>query len=536
MRKVGLLLLVLICLLGFKISQAQSRQIYMNRDFEWKYQDYLSKKDVGAHDAIKPFVSSDFSKGVRKDSIENYVPGFPFKKMDDSKPHGNGRLMIYPLMDLGITMESGDTSAAYSRIGIGAGGLFEYKDNIAIQVNASGHRASYPSHTVDGINRQNIVPEGHVWHTNTNGYNYVDLNGYFSWNATDFLNIQVGRGNHFLGNGYRSLLLSDNSGNYNYGRAAVDIWRFKYVVIYGHMKDMNNNASLKGSEFRDKFSTIHYLSWNVSKWFNIGFFESVVWKASDTLLNRGYDVNYINPVIFFRPVEYSTGSSDNSIMGLNFSIKPKSGWQIYGQFMIDEFLLSEFSKDMKELIKPGSQTQTGWWANKYGWQLGTKAFNLFGVKRLGIQSEVNLVRPFTFSHASSVQNFGHENSPLAHPLGANFIEMTNFLNYRIKNWFIEGSVKYAYQGLSTDSLNAGEDIFRSYSQRNNEYGHYVGQGIQSHVASIGLRSSYLIYPENNLRLNIGTQYRMERVQGVERNSMFFHIGISTSFKIAFFNI
>ena len=505
----------------------------MQRDFEWKYQETLSKKDVTFHDAMKPYLHSDFKKST--DTVADYAMGFPFRKINNSKPGNKSRLMLMPLVDASILSESGDTSAMYSHLGIGAGALFEYADVFSAQLNFSGHRQQFPSFLNEQVESLRKVPQGMAWHDQNGGYNYLDLNGYVSWNATDYLNFQVGRGNQFLGSGYRSLFLSENAGNYNFGKLTVDIWRIKYSVIYTHQKDMNSTMSTKSKDFRDKFNTMHYISWNVTKWLNLGFFESVVWKASDTLLDRGYDVNYLNPVIFFRPVEYSTGSSDNSLLGMSMSIKPTDGCQIYGQFILDEFLLAEFSKDMKELVNPGSQTQTGWWANKYGWQLGTKAFNLFGIDNLGIQAEFNLVRPFTYSHQDPVQNFGHQNGGLAHPLGANFMESSNFLNYRKNNWFFEGKVSYAYQGLSTDSLDMGEDIFSSYSNRQSDYGNVTGQGIQSHVLVMGLRSSYLVFPESNLRFNAGASYRMGRLAGVSSTGIYFQMGISTSFKNSFFD-
>ena len=529
-------LLLFVSLISFKLAFGQSRQVYMQRDFEWKYQQYLSKKDVKNHDAIKPYLLSDFEKFSSADSNFRYKNGFPFRSDNNTKPDAKGRFMMYPLVDLSFVFESSDSSQVASQMGIGAGGLFEYGNNISAQLNVSGHQNQYPSFLTSDIIRLNKVPEGMIWHTETGGYNYVDVNGYFSWNANEYINLQVGRGNHFIGNGYRSLLLSENAGNYNYGRLAVDIWRIKYAVIYAHMKDVNNTDSRQYGNFRDKFTTTHFLDWNLTKWLNIGIFESVVWKASDTLLTRGFDVHYLNPVIFFRPVEFSTGSSDNSIMGLNFSVKPTDGWQIYGQFVLDEFLLKEISKDLKAIGNPNSEDDTGWWANKYGWQLGTKAFNLFGVEKLGIQTEFNFMRPFTFSHKDPIQNYGHQNSPIAHPFGANFMESASFLNYRYKNWFFEGSLKYAYRGLSTDSLNAGEDIYRSYDERDNEYGHYTGQGLQNHTISMGLRSSYLIFPESNLRFNLGVNYRVDRLQGSQSDGIYLQMGISTSFKNAFFDI
>ena len=76
--------------------------------------------------------------------------------------------------------------------------------------------------------------------------------------------------------------------------------------------------------------------------------------------------------------------------------------------MLDEFTAKEMFAN------------NGYWANKYGIQLGGKYFDAFGVRNLDLQAELNMVRPYTYSHYDSTSNYTHYNQPLAHPLGADF--------------------------------------------------------------------------------------------------------------------
>ena len=69
--------------------------------------------------------------------------------------------------------------------------------------------------------------------------------------------------------------------------------------------------------YRKKWNVMHYLDWSVTDWLNIGFFETIIWQDEDSLGHRGLEFNYLNPVIFLRPVEYTVGSPDNVLMGLN---------------------------------------------------------------------------------------------------------------------------------------------------------------------------------------------------------------------------
>src|SRR5690606_20577986 len=126
-------------------------------------------------------------------------------------------------------------------------------------------------------------------------------------------NFQLGRGKHFLGNGYRSVLLSDFAPAYPYFRINTNVWRLQYNVWYTMMYDVSAANQIQ-RHFRQKWGTFHYLSWNVTESFNVGLFENIIWRGSDTNQARVFDVNYLNPVIFFRPVEYSLGSPDNSFL------------------------------------------------------------------------------------------------------------------------------------------------------------------------------------------------------------------------------
>ena len=89
-----------------------------------------------------------------------------------------------------------------------------------------------------------------------------------------------------------------------------------------------------------KWSSSHLLSYNVNNWLNLSLFESVVWQDKDTLLNRGPDINYFNPFIFFRPVEYGIGSADNSLIGAGLKLTINQYFITYSNFILDEFLLS----------------------------------------------------------------------------------------------------------------------------------------------------------------------------------------------------
>lgn len=121
---------------------------------------------------------------------------------------------------------------------------------------------------------------------------------------------------------------------------------------------------------------------------------------------------------FYRHIEGTVGSPDNAVAGFDFKANIGHRAQLYGQFLLDEFILSEITK------KPTS------WVNKWGIQVGFKYVDAFGIDNLDIQLETNRVRPFTYTHNDTISNYTNYNQPLAHPLGANFQEFLGIVRFQ----------------------------------------------------------------------------------------------------------
>ncbi len=178
---------------------------------------------------------------------------------------------------------------------------------------------------------------------------------------------------------------------------------------------------------------MHHLDINITKWLNIGLFEGVVFGRQ----NR-FDFSYLNPIIFYRSIEQQNGSHDNAVAGLDLKANVAKRFQVYGQLMLDEFKLSEI------------KANRGWWANKFGLQIGAKYIDAFGIKNLDLQIEHNRVRPFTYSHRDSVANYTHYNQPLAHPLMANFREIIGIARYQpAPKWMVQAKAIFYQQGRDT---------------------------------------------------------------------------------------
>ncbi|NQY67112.1 MAG: hypothetical protein HRT72_05230 [Flavobacteriales bacterium] len=348
--------------------------------------------------------------------------------------------------------------------------------------------------------------------------------GFAAYSPSKHFDISVGNGKNFIGDGYRSLFLSDFSNSYPYVKVLTKFWKINYVNLFMNFKDISNGTNYFNS--KNKYASVHYLSWNISKRVNLGIFEAVVFESRDSTKMMGFDINYINPIIFFRPVEYSLGSADNVMMGWSLKIKIFKKQQIYFQMIIDEFLKNQMVQ------------RTKWWANKYGLQFGFKSFDVFKINGLDMQIEYNLVRPFTYSHNAVSQNYGHFNQPLAHPFGANFMEGIGIINYNAKRWNINSKVVYAYYGLdaASDSLSYGKDIFISNKLRVKKQRNVIGQGVLEHLLVSELSLTYLVNSYSNLTLELKFVNRNAMSSIKNGSTNFIMFGIRTNVLKRYFDI
>ncbi len=379
------------------------------------------------------------------------------------------------------------------------------------------NQATFIDYIDQSIRKSRVVPgQGGIKLYGKNGFDYAWASGYISYTPSKYFNIQFGHGKNFIGDGYRSLLLSDNSFNYPYLKIATNVWKLKYINLYAEFQDLKMPYS-KDIGYRKKYGTFHYLDYAVNNRLNIGLFESIIWQAEDSTGFRGFDINYLNPVIFFRPVEFSLGSPDNALLGMNISYRMFNSSIFYGQIVLDEFKLKEVTSGR------------GWVGNKQAFQIGIKMFDFLNIDNLYFQTEYNFVRPYMYSHRTSLQNYGHYNQPLAHPVGANFWESVSIIKYNFNRFFAEYKFNYILYGSdSTNSTNFGKDIFKSYENYQNEYGNFVGQGIKTHLIYNDFKISYLINPNTNLNFTVGVTHRSETTDLGSKNSIFVYAGIRTS--------
>ena len=149
------------------------------------------------------------------------------------------------------------------------------------------------------IEKIGVVPgQGRTKDRNLEEHDYSQSTGYLSVDMDKYFNLQLGYGKNFIGDGYRSLLLSDNSYSYPYLKFTTTFWNVKYQIMWAQMNTFNPDSIGNDDPMPKKWGVFHYLDWNIGKRFTIGLFENITWANVDEKTGyRGFDFSYSTPPI-----------------------------------------------------------------------------------------------------------------------------------------------------------------------------------------------------------------------------------------------
>lgn len=367
----------------------------------------------------------------------------------------------------------------------------------------------------------NVVPGQSHGKLASETQDWTYVTALISYTPNKHLNLALGYDKNFIGDGYRSMLLSDNASNYSFFRLRASLGSLQYQTIYAYMLDPGAPKLALDRRLGDrgKWMAAHYLDWNATNKLSIGLFQAVTWADAEVEGKRGFDFNFVHPFVFLRPIESTnTTSPDKMRIGLNVKYELLAKTALYGQFMFDEFTAKEFF------------ARNGYWANKWAIQLGLRGADLLKVSSLNYLVEFNTARPYTYAHFNRLSNYAHYNQALAHPFGANFNEFLGILNYSIKRIDLQGQALYSRYGLDATGTNFGKDIFKDYDTRSVQYDSRVGNGISTDLYLLQGKASYLLNPKYNLRLELGGVFRNEQNVFTNDKTTMLTFGLRSSFR------
>nr|WP_321230630.1 gliding motility protein RemB [uncultured Psychroserpens sp.] len=519
-----------------KLEYSSQLNIPFTHNYYSRFDQEMNGLGTNSHTAAKPFTYDEVSayydfKAEKEALVKGSESWWSRKLWNEHLVEVQGKdywFTVDPIFDLQIGKDTeADFSSTYNNTrgifiqgGLGKkfnfttsiyesqGRFAQYFNEYAVSLSAEGNEPIVP-----GRGLSKLFKDG--------GFDYPVAEAYLSYSPAKFINVQFGHGKNFIGDGYRSLFQGDATSPYPFLKLNTKFWKIKYTNTWMWLRDVRPEVTEDGA-FLTKYMANHYLSWNVTKRLNIGLFESVLWANEN---DRGFDINYLNPVIFYRAIEFSTGQdAGNAILGASAKYKWNNKVNLYGQFILDEFAINDVTAGDKS------------WRNKFGYQLGVKYFDAFKVDNLLLQFEYNRVRPYTYSHNSIVLNYAHNNQPMAHLWGANFSEAILIGRYNYKRWFGDAKFIFGKRGFDfndgTDNFNYGSNIYRTEVDRNANSGITVGQGNTTNVFQADLGGGYVINPATNMRLFTNITFRnynpeADTAAALNTSTAWFTVGVRT---------
>jgi hypothetical protein len=518
----------LLTLLQFKLSaqdtvKTRAEQLPVSYDLNLKIGKQLYFNEKRIHTSIMPYFVSDLGNELTKDSLlisirpeskdwqqKNWLFRKVFKQHLVEVQDSDYFFYLDFLPDLQIGKQ-GNRNLWLNTRGVEVGGRIGSK--FAFTSHFFEDQGKFAQYYTNFVNANRVVPgQGYAKVYGNGSFDFGYSGGTLSYTPAKYLNLQLGYDKNFIGDGYRSLLLSDNTFNYPFLKVTATLGNVRYMAMWAQFMDFYDTPFDDETPYPKKYGIFHYLSWNATKRLSLGLFENVMWEP------RGLDMSFVNPIMLLRPAEYANGSPDKALIGFNGSYKISDRYVAYGQLMINEFTFKEVFAN------------TGYWANKQGGQLGIKGFDIFKVSNLNAQVETNRVRPYSYSASNHYKNYGHYGQSLAHPYGANFAEYLGIVNYTYKRFDARLQVTQATYGLDINGLNYGKDIYKSYTTRIDDYGVNIGHGLKTKLFYTEARMAYVLNPKNNLRLELGYIYRKETSSLFDDRQHIINIGLRSSFR------
>lgn len=494
------------------VTQEISAQFYnlpSDYNFSLLTEKVLAKKDSSLHSSIKPYIhffSKKYEYVYDTQLVFKYITEDPaldlifYKHLLKVEPKKEKfKLRVDPLLNLEAGRDLLDTSKStlYTNTrGLIASGYIG--ERVYFESIISENQSFLPNYLSEAANSTSVIPGQGRWKPyKTSGFDYAFSSGFVSVQATKQFNIQVGHGKHKIGNGYRSLLLSDNSFNYPFVKFTQQWFKGKlqYSNIYSVFMNLVPASKIPNPYterlFQKKAASFQYLSWNVNRSFNFSLFQGMIWQAGDERNQQHLSWQYFNPIIFGNLITYGLNNKNNILTGLDAKLKISDRMNLYAQLMLDKL------KD--------EHSDAAW-----GWQLGINYFNALGIKGLFIQVEYNSVTFGSYTNvngSSTDQSYSHYNQNIAYTPN-NGQEFIFVADYKLKRFF--ANVKYNYQSIPYQTN---------------------GMNYYSYLNILNGKIGYLINPSYNLNIYLGLLYRTQNFSifsPQNQTTNYIYIGFKTS--------
>jgi len=336
-----------------------------------------------------------------------------------------------------------------------------------------------------------------------------DVEQAFVWYRSGGFNLQAGRFASFWG-GRHSLLLGPNTimdgvaYSFRWGRIALS---YRLSTLDG-LSPERNGVSL----FEDRYLAGHRIDVHLSNRFRIGISEMVVFGGP----GRQLEFAYLNPILFYHGTQLNGNSDDNTLLAVDFDVKPARRFHVYGQLLVDDFQIEKKKQSDQE-------------PNEYGLVTGFYVADV--VTGWDIKAEYSRVTNRTFNQPLPRNRYVYEGKPISAASGNDYdlatVSLLRWLNRNLRGSL---SAEYGRQGegspmdaWSTPWMDVAGDYSEPFP---------TGVVEKRSSLSVGLKGILHNVLVIDMEAGIHGTRNFGHISGLNRTSPFVQIGLSALFSTA----
>ena len=499
-------------------ARAQQNDIPLQRDIYIDVERNAANCEARVHSGMKPVLESraDLTNvmGHRVDSTKYYY-GVTEKLFRDHLMEVKGedfRLTADILFDLQYGDDLANHSAysdtnIYYNNGRGFWVTGNLGSKISFQTMFHETQMIVPQYLFEYVQEIGVIPgQGRTKLSKKRIYDYAWSRGNVSYSPARWLNIQFGQGSHFVGHGYRSVLLSDNANGTPYLEFSLlsTNRRFQYTTWWTKMQGgvFNVDRLPTGQSSESLFywmrGRFNHFSMDLGR-LQVGLFESTLFENIDSTGVKPFDALELNPLIGVNSAVRGFRGREKSLVGIDLRVKITEKGYVYGQFATDD---------------PGTQ--------RFAYQIGARWFDVFR-KDLHVQLEYNVAQPFMYMHNPTQLSYAQARLPLAHPLGTSFNEVVAIVDAGFGRFIAQGKLVMGTFDRDPVGANYGGNLGKP-----DTYSEGVAGPNRNHLFYYDVNVNYLLNHNTNLRILAGMQRRSLDPGPDEVQSTYLYVGIRTS--------
>lgn len=287
---------------------------------------------------------------------------------------------------------------------------------------------------------------------------------------------ELGNGKHFIGEGYRSMLLSDFAFNYPYFKIQSN-WlknKIRLTNIYSNQQLLLRVPLTQSSEsqFIKKMNATHLLDIQLHKLITLSLFETQQFQRWDSTGTTPLNPLFFNPIPFTNALYYTSTNRVNALVGYNLKIAPTPWLVIYNQGITDDL-------------------------SRFGWQFGTKAFVKTNFLFATVLFEHNRASSYLYSNLNQSLSYSNFNQPLAHVWGAGFSEFIARIDVRAQRFRGEVKAVFGSYQEENNTYNFGKNVLNYFTTNHSE------TPTLTRYSNINLELAYVVNNQYNWELYLG---------------------------------